>query len=99
MPETLRVFVNTYLGESWEDAGERIDEMGIFKRREAYTCPEEVLVITAGVDVQDDRIEMEVTGWGIDEESWSLDYIRIYGDPSAPSIWNELDMHLSKIYN
>ena len=88
MPETLRVFINTYLGESWEDAGERIDDLQIFKRREEYTVPEEVLVITAGVDIQDDRIEMEVVGWGMDEESWSLDYIRIYGDPSAPSIWN-----------
>ncbi len=99
MPETLRVFVNTYLGESWEDAGERIDDLQIFKRREEYTVPEEVLVITAGVDIQDDRIEMEVVGWGKDEESWSLDYIIINGDPSAPSIWNELDTHLSKVYN
>ena len=99
MPETLRVFINTYLGESWEDEGERIDDLGLFKRREEYTTvPEEVLVITAGVDIQDDRIEMEVVGWGLDEESWSLDYIRIYGDPSAPNIWNDLDTHLSKTY-
>ena len=99
MPETLRVFVNTYLGESWEDEGERIDDLGLFKRKEEYTVPEEVVLITAGVDIQDDRIEMEVVGWGLDEESWSLDYLRIYGDPSAPNIWNELDTHLSKTYN
>ena len=99
MPETLRVFVNTYLGESWEDEGERIDDLGLFKRKEEYTVPEEVVLITAGVDIQDDRIEMEVVGWGLDEESWSLDYIRIYGDPSAPNIWNELDTHLTKTYN
>ena len=99
MPETLRVFVNTYLGESWEDEGERIDDLGLFKRKEEYTVPDEVVLITAGVDIQDDRIEMEVVGWGLDEESWSLDYLRIYGDPSAPNIWNELDTHLSKTYN
>jgi len=98
MPETLRVFINTYLGESWEDAGERIDDFELYKRREKYNVPEEVVLITAGVDIQDDRIEMEVVGWGLDEESWSLDYIRIYGDPSAPNIWQELDTHLSKTY-
>ena len=99
MPETLRVFVNTYLGESWEDVGERIDDFQLYKRREKYTVPEEVILITAGVDIQDDRIEVEVVGWGLDEESWSLDYIRINGDPSAPNIWADLDMHLSKTYD
>ena len=98
LPETLRVFVNTYLGETWEDEGEKIDDLGLYERREDYTFPNEVVLLTAGVDVQDDRIECEVVGWGINEETWSIDYHIIYGDPSAPNIWQELDLALSKTY-
>ena len=97
-PETLRVFVNTYLGETWEDEGERIDDLGLYERREDYTFPEEVILLTAGVDIQDDRIEVEVVGWGLEEETWSVDYHIIYGDPSAPNIWQELELILTKTY-
>ena len=105
MPNTLRVFVNTYLGESWEDEGEQIDEQNIFNRKEDYLSgkvqqeiPNSVAVITAGVDIQDDRIELEIVGWGRDEESWSLSYDRIYGDPSAPHIWKQLDLKLLQTF-
>ena len=98
MPETLRVFVNTYLGESWEDEGERIDELGIFERREDYQIHNNIILLTAGVDIQDDRIEVEVMGWGLEEETWSIDYHIIFGDPSANNIWQELDMILTKTY-
>lgn len=104
MPETLRVFVNTFLGESWEDEGEQIDDIGLYKRREDYLSkpdqeiPDGIAVITCGVDVQDDRIEMEIVGWGRDEESWSLDYEVIYGDPSTPAIWKQVDLKLLKNY-
>jgi phage terminase large subunit GpA-like protein len=60
--------------------------------------PEGVTIITAGIDVQDDRIEMEVVGWGDDYESWCIDYVVIYGDPSAPGIWSELTGHLKRVY-
>ena len=98
MPETLRVFVNTYLGESWEDEGERIDELGLYERREDYQIHNDIVLLTAGVDIQDDRIEVEVVGWGLEEETWSIDYHTIYGDPSASNIWQELDMVLTKTY-
>ena len=98
LPETLRVFVNTYLGETWEDEGEKIDDLGLYERREDYTFPNEVVLLTAGIDVQDDRIECEIVGWGLEEETWSIDYHIIYGDPSAPNIWQELDLVLSKTY-
>ena len=99
LPETLRVFVNTYLGETWEDEGERIDDLGLYDRREDYKdIPDEIVLITAGVDVQDDRIECEILGWGLEEETWSIDYHTIYGDPSASNIWQELDMVLTKTY-
>jgi len=98
MPETLRVFVNTYLGESWEDEGERIDELGLYERREDYQIHNNIVLLTAGVDIQDDRIEVEVVGWGLEEETWSIDYHIIFGDPSANNIWQELDMILTKTY-
>ncbi len=92
-PATLRVFVNTYLGETWEDQGERVDDYAVAERREDFgeQLPREILVLTAGVDVQDDRLEIEIVGWGKDEESWSLDYKTIYGDPSSPAVWQDLD--------
>ena len=98
-PATLRVWVNTYLGETWEDQGESVDEIGIMTRREDYEgCPSGVVLITAGVDIQDDRIEVEIVGWGRDEETWSLDYRTLHGDPSAPQIWSELDGVLSETW-
>ena len=105
MPETLRVFVNTYLGESWEDEGEQIDELSLYNRREDYLSSEEqqeipdnIVVVTAGVDIQDDRIELEIVGWGRDEESWSLQYDIIYGDPTSPHIWKQLDLKLLQTF-
>ena len=100
LPDRLKVFVNTVLGESWEDAGEQVDDHGLFARREEFEqpIPREVVVITAGIDVQDDRIEVETIGWGRDEETWSLDYRTIYGDPTSPPIWQELDTHLLQTF-
>ena len=96
LPETLRVWVNTYLGETWEETGEGVFDEGIADRREEYAgCPEGVVLITAGVDVQDDRIECEIVGWGRDEESWSLGYQTIYGDPSGPAVWGDLEAYLN----
>ena len=99
-PATLRVWINTYLGETWEEEGQRVDDIGVSERREDYgdTLPDGVIIITAGVDVQDDRLEMEIVGWGRNEESWSLEYKTIYGDPSSPIVWGELDTHLRKTY-
>ena len=97
-PETLRVFVNTYLGETWEDEGERIDDLGLYEKREDYTIPNEVILLTAGVDIQDDRLEVEIVGWGLEEETWSIDYHIVYGDPTSPNIWQELELILTKTF-
>lgn len=99
-PATLRVWTNTYLGETWEEEGERVDDYAIYERREEYglPLPEDVLVLTCGVDVQDDRLEAEVVGWGLDEESWSVEYRVFYGDPSAPQVWRDLDEFLKQTY-
>jgi phage terminase large subunit GpA-like protein len=65
-------------------------------RAEDYElAPDDVLVITAGVDVQDDRLECEVVGWKEGEESWQIEYKVIHGDTSEPKVWNELDRYLA----
>jgi phage terminase large subunit GpA-like protein len=70
------------------------------KRRENFGkhLPKDIAIITAGVDVQDNRLEVEIIGWGKDEESWSLDYQVIYGDPSTPDLWNDLDKILNQTF-
>lgn len=100
MTETLRVWTNTYLAESWEDQGERVDDFAVAERSEPFgeLLDSNILVITCGVDVQDDRIELEVVGWGREEESWSIDYRTLYGDPSTPQLWNDLDTILKSTY-
>ena len=65
----------------------------LFDRREKYkigTVPKGGCVLTAGVDVQNDRIELEIVAWGRNLESWSVDYRVIYGKPTEPEVWNKL---------
>jgi phage terminase large subunit GpA-like protein len=91
-PMRLKTFVNTFLGETWEDQGEGVDDVELLQRRESYHgVPDEVALLTAGVDVQDDRLEVEVVGWGAGEESWCIDYRVLQGDPSSPQLWKQLD--------
>ena len=70
--ETLQVWVNTSLGETWEEKGVGVESDDLLNRREEYGCevPNEVAVLTAGVDVQDNRLEYEIVGWGPGNESW-----------------------------
>lgn len=100
MPETLRVWTNVYLAESWEDQGETVDDFDVAQRAEDFgpKVDEGVVVVTAGIDVQNDRVEVECVGWGRSEESWSLSYDTIYGDPSTPQLWQDLDAHLATRY-
>lgn len=96
-PETLKTFINTSLGETWEEDAERMDSHSLMSRLEdwpAPQAPDPVLVVTAGVDIQDDRIEVERVGWATDEESWSLDHKIFYGDPASPDLWATLDDYL-----
>ena len=101
LPDTLRVFVNTTLAECFEDEGERVDDYDVAQRAEEFgpKVDKHVVVVTAGIDVQDDRIEVECVGWAgghnHSEESWSLDYRTLYGDPSTPQLWQDLDAHLA----
>ena len=93
LPETLQTWINTSLGETWKEKTDGIDFSSLLNRKENWgrIAPKNVLVITCGVDVQDDRIEAEIIGWGVDEESWSLQYHVFHGNPSEAKIWNDLD--------
>ena len=91
--EMLKTFVNTVLGETFEIRGESASAPRLLDRAELFekdVAPEGVLCITAGADVQKDRIECEIVGWGHGMESWSLDYVVLYGDPLREDVWNQL---------
>ncbi len=94
LPETLQQFINESLGETWEDAGEKLEPQGLLARRESYTAnslPPGVQLLTAGTDVQDDRLETVVWGWGADEEAWRVEHIVLKGDPGGAALWREHD--------
>ena len=98
-PETLQTWINTALGESWEDKGETVDAAGLLGRRESYTpnsLPPAVQMITAGVDVQDDRLEVTAWGWGADEQAFRVEHIVLRGDPGSPALWADLDVTLDR---
>ncbi len=100
--EQMKVWTNTEMGETWEEDGEQIDEEYLLKRRERYNCevPDEVIYLTAGVDTQDDRFEIEVVGWGPEYESWGIKYAAIYGDTSnlRNHVWKDLDAFLMQTF-
>lgn len=94
LPETLQTWINTSLGETWEYAGEKLEPQGLLARRESYTAeslPPGVLLLTLGTDVQDDRLECTVWGWGADEEAWRVEYVVLRGNPGSQALWQEHD--------
>jgi phage terminase large subunit GpA-like protein len=99
-PNKMKVFVNTVLGEVWEDNSTSIDAHYIAKRKEKYSAvvPAGVLCLTAGVDTQDDRLECTVLGHGLKSETWVIDYNVFYGAPNQSLVWQLLDQHLLTKY-
>lgn len=97
----LKVFVNTVLGESWREAGRSIESSWVSKRKEPYATevPAGAILLTAGVDVQEDRIECELVGWGAFEESWSIDYSVFMGDTEFSQVWGDLDQYLKRTWH
>lgn len=89
----LQSFVNVSLGEPYEETGERADPDGLLARCIPYPAPVPMggLYLTAGVDMQMDRLEVEVVAWGEAERSWSIDYRVLWGDPLAGDVWDDLD--------
>lgn len=101
-PELLKTWVNTFLGETWEERGRRLEWSDLVDQREDYDTsdgiPEDVTLITGAVDMQDDRAEIEWVGWGDDYQTWSLGYHKLYGDPSTPEFWQDLRASLKTTF-
>lgn len=101
-PSLLKTWVNTVLGETWEeDAGAKIGADLLQSRVEFYqpgVVPARALILTAGVDCQDNRLAVVLRAWGRDEESWLVDHMEIYGDPAQPQVWKQLDEVLMREY-
>lgn len=96
----LQTFVNVSLAETWEETGEKADAGALRGRVEAFAAPVPMggLVLTAGVDMQQDRLEVEIVAWGVGEESWSVDYRVLWGDPLQEDVWEELEALLASTW-
>lgn len=94
----LIAFINTVLGETWADRSRDIKPNVLLARVEPYglrTVPPGCLVMTAGVDVQDDRLEIQILGWGSGNRRWTLDYHVLPGNPSGDALWMALAEYLN----
>ena len=94
----LKTWVNTTLAETWEeDYASKVGAETLMERLEFYEprqVPERAVIVTAGVDVQDNRLAVSVWAWGRDEEGWLVDHQEIHGDPARPELWKQLDQLL-----
>lgn len=90
----LKTFVNDRLAEAWADPKLRnVNDRLMLDRAESYplrTAPAPVLEITAGVDTQDNRLAVHITGWSRRMQSFALDYVELPGDPELPAVWDAL---------
>ena len=98
--DLLKTFINLQLGEPWEERDQAFEPGDLASMAEKYPAevPHGVGVLTAFVDVQGDRLELGIRGWGDREESWLIGHHRIYGDPEQDEVWAELSHHLARAY-
>lgn len=99
-PQKLKAFTNTRLAELWVEQGTEIKSDRLYDRREEYAAqvPAGAYILTAGVDTQDDRLEITVDGWGDGEENWVIDHVTLWGDPKEPKVWKELESYLTQTF-
>lgn len=99
-PEREKVVVNTRFGEPYERKGAFDSTDKFLSRREPYGAelPDGVLILTAAVDVQDNRLEYEICGWGKGEECWGIKKDIILGVPENPEVWDALTEQLDREY-
>lgn len=93
-PAKLKTFINDRLAEAWEDPSMRaVKHNAIADRAEGYalrTAAAGVLVITAGIDTQDNRLAVHLVGWGRGMAFWTIDYVELPGDPADDAVWTSL---------
>ncbi|WP_457650868.1 phage terminase large subunit family protein [Profundibacter sp.] len=97
----LKTVKNTILGETWQEKGEAPDWERLYERREDWklgTVPPGALVLTAGADVQRDRLEIDVWGWGRGNESWLVDHVVLDGDTAQEAVWREMTEFLGSTW-
>lgn len=96
----LQVVFNTCFGKLWEDRGELENEDELLARREEYTAelPDGVLVLTCGIDTQDDRVEYEIVGHGRNGATWGIKKAVIMGRPDTDEVWQGIDDMLDHVY-
>lgn len=93
-------FANVSLAQTFEESAERADPTALESRAEDFAAevPAGGVYLTAGVDMQGDRLEAEIVAWGEGEESWSVDYRVLWGDPLAGEVWEDLDALLATTF-
>lgn len=100
--DKLQAWTNTQMGQPYRrHAGKEIPAETLAARRENWKeghVPDGVAILTAGIDTQDDRVEVEIVGWGKDQESWSIDYTIIPGSMDDPVTQKRLDDHLLRSF-
>lgn len=99
-PFRLKTWVNTVLGETWEERGDSVEPDAVLARAERYAAevPRGVGILVASVDVQGDRLECQVKGYGAGEESWLIAVTQFHGDPGTTPVWFELDRFLQQAF-
>lgn len=100
--EKLQTFVNTKLGQPWDnDNGERLEWEELAKRREMYPSgkvPNWVVYLTAGIDTQDNRYEGRVWGWGAGKEAALIDRFILHGDPADQVLKDKVAERIAQSY-
>ena len=94
-----KTWVNTVLGETWEEDGEQADPDALIQFSENYDSeylPDDILLLTAGVDTQDDRLEVQIVGWSDGGVPWVVSHSILWGDPGKDQVWGELDNYLKQ---
>ena len=87
------VFYNTRLARTWKRNVQTVSFDALKQRAESYPlrfCPYGVLFLTAGVDTQDNRLAVQIIGWGRNLKAWIIDYVELPGDPAENSVWDSL---------